>query len=172
MEVGNIFQLGTRYTEAFGASFLDADGRKKPIHMGSYGIGVGRLLACVAEEHQDDDGLKWPISIAPYQVQLLALGANEPEVAAAAEEVYAELQAAGLEVLFDDRDERAGVKFKDADLIGTPIRLTVGRRHLEQRQVEIKLRSSGETGLLTREGLAEAVRARVDELLLALATEA
>lgn len=171
VEVGNIFQLGTRYTEAFGASFLDADGRKKPIHMGSYGIGVGRLLACVAEEHQDDDGLKWPISIAPYQVQLLALGANEPEVATAAEEVYAELSAAGLEVLFDDRDERAGVKFKDADLIGSPIRLTVGRRHLEQRQVEIKLRASGETGLLAREGLAEAVRAKVGELLQALATE-
>jgi prolyl-tRNA synthetase len=136
VEVGNIFKLGTRYSEAMGGTFLDKDGQARPVIMGSYGIGVGRLLACVAEEHHDEQGLIWPISVAPYQVYVVALQGSEE----AAERLYAGLQAASVEALYDDRDERAGVKFNDADLIGIPIRLTVSKRSLEAGGVELKLR--------------------------------
>ncbi|HZY41100.1 MAG TPA: His/Gly/Thr/Pro-type tRNA ligase C-terminal domain-containing protein, partial [Anaerolineae bacterium] len=112
VEVGNIFKLGTRYSAAIGATYLAADGTQQPIVMGSYGIGSGRLLACVAEEHHDDKGLIWPISVAPYQVHLVALGEAET-----ADRVYNTLLKAGLEVLYDDRSESPGVKFADADLI-------------------------------------------------------
>ncbi|MBX3061678.1 MAG: proline--tRNA ligase [Anaerolineae bacterium] len=139
VEIGNIFKLGTRYSEAMGAKFLDKDGALKPVIMGSYGIGVGRLLACVAEEHNDADGLIFPISIAPYHVHLLKLG-QEGEVAAVAEKLYNDLQEAGIEVLLDDRDETPGVKFKDSDLIGIPIRVTVGDRALKRGGPEVKLR--------------------------------
>ncbi len=140
VETGNIFKLGTRYSAALNANFLDKDNVSKPIIMGSYGIGSGRLLACVAEEHNDEFGLKWPITIAPYHVQLVFVPGGEAQ--ATAERLYAELQAAGVEVLYDDRDERPGVKFKDADLIGLPLRLTVGERALKQGGVELKRRDS------------------------------
>lgn len=136
VEVGNIFKLGTRYSDALGCTYLDAEGEAQPVVMGSYGIGVGRALACVAELHHDDDGLIWPITVAPYDVHVVALHGAEEE----AEDVYRNLRAAGLEVLLDDRPERPGVKFNDADLIGVPIRLTLGRRSLEQGGVEAKLR--------------------------------
>lgn len=139
VEIGNIFKLGTRYTEALGATFLDKDGERKPVIMGSYGIGVGRLLACVAEEYNDADGLIWPISIAPYHVHLVQL-ATEGETTTITEQLYRDLQAAGVEVLLDDREETPGVKFKDADLIGLPIRVTVGERALKRGGPEIKLR--------------------------------
>jgi prolyl-tRNA synthetase len=137
VEVGNIFKLGTRYSEKLGATFIDAEGRSKPVVMGSYGIGVGRLLACVAEAHHDEDGLIWPLSVAPYPVHLIVLPGGE----GAAERLYADLQAAGIDTLYDDRDERAGVKFKDADLIGLPVRLTVGERSLQSGGVELKRRN-------------------------------
>ena len=137
VEVGNIFKLGTRYSEAFGAGFLDRDGKRKPVEMGSYGIGVGRLLACVAEEHRDENGLVWPVSVAPYHVHLVA-GED------GAEGLYEELLSAGVEVLYDDRRESLGTKFKDADLIGAPIRLTLTPRSLDNGGVEVKLRR--ETG--------------------------
>ena len=141
MEVGNIFKLGTRYSDALGCTYLDKDGQQKPVIMGSYGIGVGRLLACVAEEHHDDHGLVWPVTVAPYQIHLILLrGKGTPQAEETAGKLYTDLQAAGLEVLYDDRDESPGVKFNDADLIGLPVRLTVSERALGQGGVEMKLR--------------------------------
>ncbi len=145
VEVGNIFKLGTRYSEAMGATYLDENGESKPIVMGSYGIGSERLMACVIERFNDEKGIIWPISIAPYHISLVSL-ANEktPEVAAAADEIYKQLTDAGFEVLYDDRDERAGVKFNDADLLGMPIRITVGGKGLKEGVVELKLRRGGD----------------------------
>ncbi len=145
VEVGNIFKLGTKYSEAFGANFLDKDGVAKPVIMGSYGIGSGRLLACVAEEYHDAAGLTWPITIAPYQVHLVMLNSTNANVGETAERLYQELQAAGLEVLFDDRPEATpGVKFADSDLLGMPLRLVVSDRSLKTDSVEFKLRTSTE----------------------------
>jgi prolyl-tRNA synthetase len=144
VEVGNIFKLGTKYSEAMGAYYLDEKGERKPIVMGSYGIGTGRLIACVIEELHDEFGIQWPITIAPYQVILVGLGtAKQPDIIEATDRIYADLQAAGIEALYDDRDERAGVKFNDADLLGIPLRLTVGKRGLESGQLELKLRRDG-----------------------------
>ncbi|MBN1878384.1 MAG: proline--tRNA ligase [Anaerolineae bacterium] len=144
IEVGNIFKLGTRYTEAMQAYYKDEDGNLKPIVMGSYGIGIGRTLACVAETHNDEHGLIWPITIAPYQVHLLALGGKQPEIIETAEQLYADLQTAGIEVLYDDRPSSPGVKFNDADLIGIPLRLTVGWQRLKDGHVELKCRDGQE----------------------------
>ena len=142
VEVGNIFQLGTRYSDALGCTFLDKDGQQKPVIMGSYGIGVGRLLACIAEEYHDEHGLTWPVTVAPYQVHLVLLrGKGSPEAEQVAERLYADLGAAGIEVLYDDREESPGVKFNDADLIGLPLRITVSERALGQGGIESKLRN-------------------------------
>jgi prolyl-tRNA synthetase len=141
VEVGNIFKLGTRYSEALGCTFLDKDGQQKPVIMGSYGIGVGRLLACIAEAHHDEHGLVWPITVAPFHVHLVLLrGKGTPQIEETADKLYANLQAAGIEVLYDDRDESPGVKFNDADLIGCPVRITVSDRALGQGGTEMKLR--------------------------------
>lgn len=141
IEIGNIFKLGSGYAESLGAFFLDENGEKKPIIMGSYGIGPGRLMASVLENHHDDSGIVWPVSIAPYHVSLVALaGAKNSEVAAAADKLYQDLQAAGIEVLYDDRDERPGVKFNDADLIGLPVRITLGKKGLDAGNAEVKAR--------------------------------
>jgi prolyl-tRNA synthetase len=172
VEVGNIFKLGTRYTVDMGANFLDKDGELKPVIMGSYGIGVGRLLGCVAEEHRDERGLIWPVTIAPYQVHLVALTAGGGQAGEVAERLYAELQAAGVEVVYDDREESPGVKFNDADLIGAPLRLTVGERGLKRGGVELKRRDSAEVALVPPDeavarvqaelaALREAIQARV-----------
>jgi prolyl-tRNA synthetase len=171
VEVGNIFKLGTRYSDALGARFLDKDGQMKPIIMGSYGIGSGRLLACVAEEHHDEYGLILPITVAPYQVHLVALAGGTEQ----AEALYAQLQAAGVEVLFDDRDATPGVKFNDADLIGLPLRVTVSERSLKAGGAEFKRRTSqarvivplGETVARVRAEIAalrEKIAARVVEV--------
>ncbi len=136
VEIGNIFQLGTRYTDALGANYLDAQGRAQPVVMGSYGIGVGRLLACIAEEHHDEQGLIWPVTVAPFHVHLVLLQGAEAE----ADAVYRELTAAGVEVLYDDRGESAGVKFADADLLGMPLRITLGKRSLKEGGAELKRR--------------------------------
>jgi prolyl-tRNA synthetase len=162
VEVGNIFKLGTKYSAAMGATYLDENGESKPIVMGSYGIGSERLMAVVIELHNDAAGIQWPISIAPYQVMLVSLATEKaPEIAAAAEQIYADLQAAGVEVLYDDRDERAGVKFNDADLLGIPIRLTVGGKGLKNGIVEMKLRRSGETAELPLANLTAEVQALI-----------
>jgi len=168
VEVGNIFKLGTRYSDALGCTFLDKDGQTKPVIMGSYGIGVGRLLACVAEEHHDDHGLIWPVTVAPYQVHLVLLrGKGTPQAEETAEKLYAGLQTAGIEVLYDDRDESPGVKFNDADLIGLPIRLTVSERALAQGGVEMKLRRQSEKSILP----LNEITARVRSELAALSAE-
>ena len=145
VEVGNIFKLGTRYSEKLGANFLDENGKARPLVMGSYGIGVGRLLACVIEEHHDDQGIVWPISVAPFHVHIVVLSGNRPKgELEAARRICRDLEAEGIEVLLDDRDERAGVKFNDADLIGVPIRITVGSRGLAKGEVEVKMRNEKE----------------------------
>jgi prolyl-tRNA synthetase len=165
VEIGNIFKLGTRYMEAFGATFLDEDGQQRPVIMGSYGIGVGRLLACIAEAHHDEHGLIWPASISPYPVHLVVLPSKKdsrpPETAAKLE---ATLTAAGLEPLFDDRSESAGVKFMDADLIGLPLRLTVSERALNEGGVELKVRASGERVVIPLDVIVAEVQARLAAL--------
>lgn len=160
VEVGNIFKLGTKYTSALGGNFVDEDGQLKPVIMGSYGIGVGRLLACSAEENNDDKGLTLPITIAPYHVHLVGMAKMEKE----AEQVYEQLVKAGVEVLFDDRDESAGVKFNDADLIGLPIRLTVGARAWKEGGVEMKLRRSDERTVIPLDNLVGGVKAQIEAL--------
>ena len=163
VEVGNIFKLGTRYSDAMGCTFLDKDGQIKPVIMGSYGIGFGRLLACIAEEHHDENGLVWPVSVAPYPVHLVVLpGKGEGEqVTTEADQLYADLQAAGVEVLYDDRPESPGVKFMDADLLGMPIRLTVSERARKAGGVEFKRRDQSEKRIIP---LAEVIPAVQEEI--------
>ena len=150
VEVGNIFKLGTRYSADMSATYTDEEGEQHPVVMGSYGIGVGRLLACVAEEHNDDYGLLWPITVAPYELHLVALRGGFD----VADELYVQLSDAGVEVLYDDRDESPGVKFNDADLIGVPIRITVGKRGLDQGGVELKLRHEKDRELVPLDEVA------------------
>lgn len=162
VEVGNIFKLGTRYTEIMGATFLDENGERKPVIMGSYGIGVGRLLACVAEEYRDDYGLKLPISVAPYEVHLVMLPGGDTE--AIGEELYQAIQGAGIEVLYDDRDERAGVKFNDADLIGIPLRVTVSKRSLQNGGLEFKRRDSDDKRIIPQEEILGTLKSEIEQL--------
>jgi prolyl-tRNA synthetase len=152
IEGGHVFVLGTHYSATMGATFLDENGDDRPIVMGCYGIGVSRLIAAAIEQHNDDDGIRWPAAIAPFEVIVTPL-AKDGEVAEAAERLYTELVALGVDVLLDDRDERPGVKFKDADLIGVPLRITVGARALKEGQVELKRRAEPTPTLV---GLAEA----------------
>ncbi len=160
VEIGNIFQLGTRYSEAMNCCYQAEDGSRKPVIMGSYGIGVGRLLACLAEEYNDESGLKLPISVAPYQVHLISLVKD----AAIGEELYAKLSAAGIEVLFDDRKESAGVKFADADIIGVPIRITIGNRSLKEGKVEVKVRGTEEATSFLLSDIIEETKATIAKL--------
>jgi prolyl-tRNA synthetase len=159
VEVGNIFQLGTDFGRSLNAFYQDEQGNQRPIVMGSYGIGLGRLLATIAEVHHDDAGLTWPISVAPYHVHLLALvSKSDPEILTRAEIIYRELSDAGIEVLFDDREVSAGVKFNDADLIGIPIRLTLSSRSLKNGGLEYKARRTGETRILPLADLVATLR--------------
>jgi prolyl-tRNA synthetase len=158
LEIGHIFKLGTKYSESMKANVLDADGKQVPIVMGSYGIGVERIMAASIELHHDQNGIAWPFSIAPFDVTVLTLG-PEPELRKAAEEIVAALDEAGVEVLYDDRDERAGVKFKDADLVGIPLRIAVGKKGLAAGQVEWKLRRGGAMELVP---LGEVARRAAD----------
>lgn len=160
VEVGNIFKLGTRYSEDMEASFLDKDGNKQYVIMGSYGIGSGRLLASVAEEYHDEDGLILPISVAPYAVHLIALKGAEIE----GDKIYEELQGAGVEVLFDDRVESPGVKFADADIIGIPIRLTVSSRTMKEKGVELKHRDQAESRIVPASDLVGVVEKEIQSL--------
>ena len=157
VEVGNIFQLGTRYSEAMNCTYQDESGKQQPVIMGSYGIGVGRLLACLAEEHNDGNGLSLPVQVAPFHVHIVDL-LKEPEPAG---ELYATLESEGIEVLLDDRKESPGVKFNDADLIGIPVRVTFGKKSFDSGNCEISLRIDGEKFTVP---LTEAV-ARIHELL-------
>lgn len=165
VEVGNIFQLGTRYSESMGCFYQDEQGVRKPVIMGSYGIGIGRLLACLAEQFHDESGLSLPVSVAPYQVHLVSL-VKDDEIG---EKVYSDLTGAGIDVLYDDRKESAGVKFSDADLIGLPIRLTIGNRSLKEGKVEMKLRSNlSDVRMLDIDSLAAEVKAVIADLQKAL----
>jgi prolyl-tRNA synthetase len=161
IEVGHIFKLGTRYSESLGAKYLDEDGVEKPIVMGSYGIGPGRVLAAAVEQHGDeDDGMLWPAEIAPYDVHVVVLGWDNPEIVRIGDEVAASLSAEGLEVLLDDRELRPGEKFADADLIGCPIRVTVGKKTLEDGAVDLKDRLNGDETRIASLELANWVVAR------------
>jgi prolyl-tRNA synthetase len=145
IEVGNIFKLGTKYTDAAGASYLGEDGVAHPIIMGSYGIGVGRSTACIVEAHHDEKGIVWPAEVAPYAAHLVSIGANkEPRVAELAERLHQVAFDAGREILWDDRDESPGVKFTDAELLGMPWILTVSPRSLAAGGVEVTERATGE----------------------------
>jgi len=144
IEVGHVFKLGLKYSQAMNATFLDENGREQVMVMGCYGIGVSRIVASAIEQNHDDDGIKFPPSIAPYEVSLLSLAGKDPEVAEAADKLYAELTRQGIEVLYDDRDERPGVKFKDADLLGMPMQLVLGGKGLKNGIIEAKDRRSGE----------------------------
>jgi prolyl-tRNA synthetase len=169
VEVGNIFKLGTRYSAALGATFLDRNGEAKPVIMGSYGIGIGRLLACIAEECSDERGLIFPISVAPYQVYIVLASSDDERSKTLAEALYAQLLGAGIEVLYDDRDERPGVKFNDADLIGVPIRLTVGAKALAAGGVELKRRDAQQNTIVPVDGVVSAVQGEIRALFDAIA---
>ncbi len=160
-ELGHIFKLGARYSEALGATFLDAEGVVHPMLMGCYGIGIGRIMATLVEQSHDEKGIIWPFSIAPYHVALLGLDLDKPEPGTAAEQLYAELTAAGVEVLYDDRAESAGVKFNDADLVGLPIRAVVSRRSMKNGGIELKLRSQKESRIVP---MSDAVQVIQDEI--------
>jgi len=157
IEVGHIFKLGIFISEKMEAFFLDPNGASRPTVMGSYGIGLGRLLAAIVEQSHDDKGIIWPLSVAPYQVYLCPLYLDNTEVAPLAEKVYQELGKTGVEVLFDDRDESPGVKFNDADLLGIPLRLTLSPRTLKSQSIEMKWRTGKETQLLPLENLVVAL---------------
>ncbi len=163
IEVGNIFKLGTRYTDALGATYLDANGEAHPIVMGSYGIGSGRLAATIVEQCHDDKGITWPVTVAPFHVSLLSLG-SDPEVVDATEALYQSLTAAGIEVLYDDRPDRAGVKFNDAELIGNPVRVSISARTLSNDQAEIRLRTADESTFVAREEVVATVQRLLVEL--------
>ena len=160
IEVGNIFKLGTRYTGALGATYADEAGVSHPIVMGSYGIGVGRAVACIAEAHHDEKGLSWPISISPFDAHVAVVGANkDPQVTEIAFALEAEAEAAGIELLVDDRAETPGVKFADAELIGAPWMITISPRSLEAGGAEVTRRSTGERSVLPIGSVLAAIQA-------------
>jgi len=158
IELGHIFKLGVKYSEAMGATFLDREGRELPLVMGCYGIGSGRLMAAVVEQSHDERGIIWPLTVAPYHIHLIALGTGS-EVFETAEAVYEELHSKGCEVLYDDRDETAGVKFNDADLIGIPLRMTISRRSLDAGGVELKRRQDKDYQIVSVEAVEQAGKA-------------
>jgi prolyl-tRNA synthetase len=161
IEVGHVFKLGTFLSEKLGASFLDQNGVSRPIIMGTYGIGLGRLLAAAIEQNHDDKGIIWPLSIAPYQVYLCPLRLENPDVAEAAEKVYEDLTNRNIEVLYDDRDDSPGVKFNDADLLGIPMRLTISPRTLQSQSIELKWRKEKQAELVP----LEAIALKIDKLI-------
>jgi prolyl-tRNA synthetase len=164
VEIGHIFKLGTKYSASMGAEVLTADGSRVPIVMGSYGIGVERVMVSAIELFHDEAGIRWPASIAPFAVIVTPVNVKDAELVATAEKLYAELEAAGVDVLLDDRDERAGVKFNDADLIGMPFRITVGKK-IKEGKVELFHRASGEKEDVALADVVATVRAKLDEAL-------
>ena len=149
IEVGHVFKLGTKYSKAMKATYLDKDGKEKYMVMGCYGIGIGRTAAASIEQNYDDNGIIWPVSIAPFQVMITPVNIKDEALLTTAEKLYQGLMDKGIEVILDDRDERAGVKFNDADLIGIPLRITVGPKRLAEGKVEVKIRKSGEVEVLS-----------------------
>lgn len=164
IEVGNTFQLGTKYAETLGAKFLDADGEERPCIMGSYGVGITRTPQAALEKYYDDKGIIWPKGIAPYLVELIPIKMDNENQVAAAEKIYTALTEAGIDVLYDDRDERPGVKFNDADLVGIPIRITIGDKSLKDGAVELKARSAANFDLVPVDGVVQAVLSLAEKL--------
>jgi prolyl-tRNA synthetase len=157
IEVGNIFKLGTRYSEPLGARYLDEDGKEQPVWMGSYGIGPARTVAAAIEQFADEQGISWPRAVAPFDVELVTLGKPGEEARSLSDQLYDELRELGLDVLYDDRDDASpGQKFADAELLGCPLRVTVGRKSLEAREIEFQVRRGQEKGSLSLEGAAAA----------------
>ena len=165
IEVGHVFKLGTKYSKAMNATYLDRDGKEKLMIMGCYGIGIGRTSAACIEQNHDKDGIVWPMPIAPFHVIITPVNTKEEDLLRASEEIYNALTAEGIEAVLDDRDERAGVKFIDADLIGIPLRITVGKKNLTDGNVEIRFRSSGEVKIVPIETVRDYVVDRVKEAL-------
>jgi prolyl-tRNA synthetase len=165
IEVGHVFKLGTKYSTALNATYLDADGKEQVIFMGCYGIGIGRTVAAAIEQNHDENGIIFPLPIAPFHCSVVALNTKDKGVMAEAEEIYFILEKLGIDVLFDDRDERPGIKFKDNDLIGIPLRIVVGSKGLAEGKVEVKIRSTGEVLLLPIEEAIETVRQLVEKAL-------
>jgi len=166
IEVGHIFKLGTFLSERLGAFYIDANSNSHPIFMGCYGIGIGRLMAAIIELHHDDKGIIWPLSVAPYHVYLCPLSPEKSQILKTADSLYAELEAQGLEVLYDDRDESTGVKFNDADLLGIPLRVTISPRTLEKSSIELKWRSEKKSELV----LLKEATTKIKELILTAQT--
>jgi prolyl-tRNA synthetase len=164
IELGHVFKLGTRYSDSLGAKFLDSNGKEQPIIMGSYGIGVNRILAATIEKSHDSNGIIWPLPLAPYEVLIVPVNIKDETVMNTATKVYDELCEKGIDTLLDDRDQRPGFKFKDADLIGIPIRITVGKRFKETGELEIKLRSKAEVFYAKPENMITEIRNFIDSL--------
>ena len=156
IEVANTFKLGTRYSVPLGASYLDEHGKEQPVVMGSYGIGPARILAAAIEQFHDDQGISWPRALAPFDVELITLGKEGEEARTIADGLYDELRSAGLDVLYDDRDGSAGEKFADAELLGCPLRLTIGKRGIEAGEVDAQIRRGQEQRSLPLDGAVEA----------------
>ena len=164
IEVGHIFKLGTKYSKKMGALFLDEQGAERPIVMGCYGIGIARTVAAAIEQNHDDEGIIFPIPIAPFEVVILPLQMHETEVTEGAEQIYEDLSKEGVDVLIDDRDIRAGIKFKDADLLGSPVQVTVGIRNLKKGLIEMKIRSESDSSLIPFKEASKIIKDKVKEL--------
>lgn len=161
IEIGHVFKLGTKYSDTLKAKFLDANGKGKSMIMGCYGIGINRIIASAIERSHDENGIIWPLSLAPYKIIIIPVNINDPSVMQVADHLYDDLtNVAGMEVLLDDRDQRPGVKFKDADLIGIPLKIIIGKKFTETKEIEIKLRKNGETFQTTPDG----VRPKIEQL--------
>jgi len=158
IEVGHIFKLGTKYSQAMQANFPDAKGQLKPLVMGCYGIGVSRLISAIIEQNNDADGIIWPAQVAPFDITILPLDVTNQEIMQAANSLYQELKANGLDVLLDDRDERAGVKFKDADLIGVPLSIVIGKKSIEEKNIELRIRKDKSTQALPKQSAVESIK--------------
>jgi len=158
IEIGHIFKLGTKYSQSMGATFIDEKGRENPIIMGSYGIGIGRIIAAAIEQNHDNNGIIWPLNIAPYQIHILSLNADHHKCQTVSEDLYQILTRDGWECLFDDRRLRAGVKFKDADLLGMPIQIVVGEKNLAEHKVEMKMRKDGSRKIIAIDGVKKEVK--------------
>ena len=170
IEVGHVFKLGTKYSKAMGASFLDDKGQEIPVIMGCYGIGVNRIVAAAVEAAHDANGIIWPITLAPYHVLITPLQTNNPAVVEAAESLETKLGAAGYDVLMDDREQRPGVKFKDADLIGIPLRIVIGERGLKEGNIEVKWRTDANAHPVSAASAFEAIKEELDAAVRGNAT--
>jgi prolyl-tRNA synthetase len=167
IEVGHVFKLGTKYSDKMHATVLDDQGKERTLIMGCYGIGIGRTAAAAIEQNHDENGIIWPMPLAPFQVIVTLLNPNDETVLGAGEALYDQLVAEGLEVLLDDRDERPGSKFKDAELLGIPLRVTVGARGLKEQSFELQDRQTGEKSMLPVDGAASTIATQVRAALFA-----